>query len=93
MDPDPAGSSSRFTFGDYEIDVERGDLRCRGEPVEIQATPLKLLAHLAVSPGEVISPDELIETVNRAGLAPAGGRSETPLGLEGPPPEEARGDI
>ncbi len=54
-------TSRSLRFGPFVLDQARGDLWRDVAPVEIQATPLRLLRYLAEHPGELVSHDELLE--------------------------------
>jgi TolB-like protein/DNA-binding winged helix-turn-helix (wHTH) protein len=56
-------TSRSLRFGSFVLDEARGDLWRDGAPVEIQATPLRLLRYLAEHPGDLLSRDELLEHV------------------------------
>lgn len=46
-------------FGNYELDQEKGELRCTGEPVRVQPKPFELLALLIRERERIVSLDEL----------------------------------
>ena len=48
-----------LTFGGFELDNSTGELRRDGQSVPLQPQPLKLLAHLAARPGELVTRAEL----------------------------------
>ena len=52
-----------YCFDDFELDGAIGELRYRGEPVEIRAKPLALLRYLAANHARVVSADELLRSV------------------------------
>jgi serine/threonine-protein kinase len=52
-----------FAFGDFEADEALRELRRAGRPVELQATPLRLLLYLLRNRDRVISKDELLDQV------------------------------
>jgi TolB-like protein/DNA-binding winged helix-turn-helix (wHTH) protein len=52
-----------FAFGDFEADEALRELRRKGRPVELQATPLRLLLYLLRNRDRVISKDELLDRV------------------------------
>lgn len=54
---------SATSFGDFEVDVFRHELRCRGIVVPVEPQVLDLIAYLSAHPGEVLSRDDLIEHV------------------------------
>jgi eukaryotic-like serine/threonine-protein kinase len=53
----------RYRFGTAEFDEARFELRVSGLPVEIQRKPLEILSHLLAHAGEVVTKDELLESV------------------------------
>jgi serine/threonine protein kinase len=53
----------RYRFGTAEFDAARFELRVAGVPVEIQRKPLEILACLLAHAGEVVTKDELLDTV------------------------------
>jgi adenylate cyclase len=55
----------RFVFGDHMLDVERRELRRRGEPVAVEPQVFDLLVYLLERRDRVVSRDELIEGVWR----------------------------
>lgn len=52
-----------FRFGDVEVDFERGDVRKRGRPIPLAAKELELLRYLVNHRGNVVSREELLESV------------------------------
>jgi DNA-binding winged helix-turn-helix (wHTH) protein/tetratricopeptide (TPR) repeat protein len=52
-----------FAFGDFEADEALRELRRKGRPVELQATPLRLLLYLLRNRDRVISKEELLDRV------------------------------
>lgn len=54
---------NRYRFGTVEYDEARGELRVAGEAVEVQRKPLDILSLLLTHPDEVITKEELLETV------------------------------
>src|ERR1700734_2694081 len=50
-------------FGVYELDRDAMELRKRGVLLRLQEQPLRVLAMLAVRPGEVITREELQERI------------------------------
>jgi serine/threonine protein kinase/DNA-binding winged helix-turn-helix (wHTH) protein len=66
--PHPAEESQRFSghvwrFADCELDELRRELRVRGRAVEIEAKPWEVLRQLLRHAGEVVTKDELLESV------------------------------
>lgn len=53
------GQSGRLRFGEFELDLERGELRKKGRPVRLQPQPCKVLSALASRPGELVTREEL----------------------------------
>src|SRR5215472_2076927 len=53
------GQSARLRFGEFELDLEKGELRKKGRPVRLQPQPCKVLTALASRPGELVTRDEL----------------------------------
>jgi non-specific serine/threonine protein kinase len=53
----------RYRFGDTEFDEARFELLVGGESVEIQPKPLELLALLLRTPGEVVTSEEILQSV------------------------------
>jgi TolB-like protein/DNA-binding winged helix-turn-helix (wHTH) protein/Flp pilus assembly protein TadD len=52
-----------WRFADYEFDELRRELRVRGATVEVEAKPLEVLHQLLLRAGEVVTKDELLESV------------------------------
>jgi DNA-binding response OmpR family regulator len=50
-----------FRFGDVEVDVERGEVRCGGEPLDITLTEFKLLTAFVRNAGRVLSRQQLLD--------------------------------
>ena len=46
-------------FGEFEIDVESGELYQDGRKVQLHEQPLRILKLLLKSPGEVVSRDQI----------------------------------
>ena len=59
----PAAALYRYRFGTAEFDEARFELRVSGLPVDIQRKPLEMLACLLAHAGEVVTKDELLDTV------------------------------
>jgi len=51
------------SFGDFQIDLPRGELRREGVVVPVEPQVLDLIAHLAAHAGEIVTRDELIAAV------------------------------
>jgi non-specific serine/threonine protein kinase len=62
-EPSAPASLYRFRFGTAEFDEVRFELRIDGEAVAVQRKPLEILAYLLAHPGEVVTRDELLESV------------------------------
>lgn len=60
---DAPRSTVAWRFGDAELDEARLELRLQGNPVEIERKPLELLMLLLRHPGEVVTKEELIDTL------------------------------
>src|SRR5580658_1338830 len=59
-----AESSGRlWRFADYEFDELARELRVRGAPVELESKPLDILLQLLLHAGEVVTKEELLESV------------------------------
>lgn len=64
MAPPPASSALyRWRFGNVEFDEARHELRVGGSAVEMEHKPLEVLSLLLRHAGEVVTKDELFETV------------------------------
>lgn len=48
-----------FRFGEFELDVDRTELRRAGRQVRLQPQPMKLLALLLRNPGRVVTRDDI----------------------------------
>jgi eukaryotic-like serine/threonine-protein kinase len=62
-DPDPSAPLFRYRFGSAEFDEARFELRVSGLPVDVQRKPLEILSQLLAHAGEVVTKDELLESV------------------------------
>lgn len=58
-----AEENGRVHFGDCELDLQAGKLYRQGRPVKIQPQPLRVLSVLVERPGEIISRDQLRESI------------------------------
>jgi eukaryotic-like serine/threonine-protein kinase len=59
-----AHSSGRlWRFADYEFDELGRELRYKGKPVDLEAKPLDILLQLLLHAGEVVTKEELLESV------------------------------
>ena len=61
-EPDPA-SPGALHFADFDVDLERGELRVRGAVIALRPKSFALLVYLARHPGRLLSKDELIGAV------------------------------
>jgi eukaryotic-like serine/threonine-protein kinase len=52
-----------WRFADYEFDELRRELWVKGKPVELEAKPLEILLQLLLHSGEVVTKEELLESV------------------------------
>ena len=57
------GALFRYRFGDVEFDEARFTLQVGGESIEVQPKPLELLALLLRTPGEVVTTEEILQSV------------------------------
>src|ERR1700730_15792417 len=61
---DVAETSGRlWRFEDYEFDELRRELRVKGRAVELESKPLDILLQLLLHAGEVVTKEELLESV------------------------------
>ena len=56
-------SARLWKFANCEFDELRRELRINGDPVDLEAKPLEVLLQLLQHAGEVVTKDELLETV------------------------------
>src|SRR5947208_4446410 len=56
-------SGRLWRFADYEFDELRHELRVRGKSAEIESKPLEILLQLLLHAGEVVTKEELLESV------------------------------
>ena len=56
-------SARLWRFGDYELDEMARELRVKGQPVDMESKPLDLLLQLLLHAGEVVTKEELLESV------------------------------
>jgi eukaryotic-like serine/threonine-protein kinase len=56
-------SGRLWRFADYEFDELGRELRVKGRPVDLEAKPLELLLQLLLHAGEVVTKEELLESV------------------------------
>jgi TolB-like protein/DNA-binding winged helix-turn-helix (wHTH) protein/Tfp pilus assembly protein PilF len=59
MTPGGILSSTRWTFGDFELDAARFQLLCRSQPVKLERIPLELLIFMVERQGQLVSRDEI----------------------------------
>ena len=52
-----------LTFGEFELDIDRFELRRNGQPRKVEPKVFDLMVHFARNPGQVFSRDELIAAV------------------------------
>jgi serine/threonine protein kinase/DNA-binding winged helix-turn-helix (wHTH) protein len=62
--PETAETSGRlWRFADYEFDELARELRVKGRPVDLESKPLDILLQLLLHAGEVVTKEELLESV------------------------------
>jgi TolB-like protein/DNA-binding winged helix-turn-helix (wHTH) protein/Flp pilus assembly protein TadD len=54
-----AQSAERFRFGDFEVDLQTGDLRKHGHRIRLQEKPFQILSLLMERAGEVVTREDL----------------------------------
>ncbi len=52
-----------LTFGEFELDIDRFELRSNGQPRKVEPKVFDLVTHFAKNPGQVFSRDDLIAAV------------------------------
>ena len=57
--PVEAAALTRLVFGEHALDLATGELRWRGEPVALEPQPAKVLRHLALHSGEIVTREDL----------------------------------
>lgn len=57
--PVEAAALTRLVFGEHALDLTTGELRWRGEPVDLEPQPAKVLRHLALHAGEIVPREDL----------------------------------
>jgi TolB-like protein/DNA-binding winged helix-turn-helix (wHTH) protein len=57
--PRPVDHAKSLRFGDFEVDLQAGELRHAGERLKLQEKPFQLLAVLLEQPGRVVTREEL----------------------------------
>jgi DNA-binding winged helix-turn-helix (wHTH) protein len=50
-------------FGTFEVDLRAGELRRSGSKIKLQEQPFQILVMLLANPGEVVTREELKETM------------------------------
>lgn len=63
----PAESTQIVRFGDFELDLRTGELRTDGHHIILQEKPFQILKALLERPGEMVTREELINRLWRAG--------------------------
>src|SRR5882757_2101643 len=56
-------SGRLWRFTDYEFDELARELRVKSQPVELESKPLEILLQLLLHAGEVVTKEELLESV------------------------------
>src|SRR5437763_13772797 len=56
-------SGRLWRFADYEFDELGRELRVKGNPLELESKPLDILLQLLLHAGEVVTKEELLESV------------------------------
>src|SRR5438876_9684511 len=59
----PAGSTSIYTFGDFQLDCRSHELHKRGRPLRVQRQALDVLSLLVAARGNVVTREELRDAV------------------------------
>jgi DNA-binding winged helix-turn-helix (wHTH) protein len=59
VQPPASQASQIITIGDYELDVDAGELRRLGRPIRLQPQPFKLLTLLVSRAGQVVTRDDI----------------------------------
>jgi len=54
-----------LTFGEFELDIDRFELRRNGQPRKVEPKVFDLMTHFAKHPGQVFTRDDLIEVIWR----------------------------
>src|SRR3981081_674876 len=65
-------SGRLWRFADYELDEMGRQLRGKGKPVELESKPLDILLQLLLHAGEVVTKEELLESVWPDGVVEGG---------------------
>jgi len=63
-----APSAAAFTFGDVELDLDKGEVRRAGQSVDVTLTEFKLLTAFARNPGRVLGRQQLLDAAWGPGL-------------------------
>jgi len=61
--PLPAANSKRFRFAPFEVDLRAGEMHKEGRRIRLQEQPLQVLSLLLEQPNEVVTRDELRQTL------------------------------
>src|SRR5215831_13312730 len=61
--PAPPSSTDRVQFGVFELDLQRAELRKNGVKVKLQEQPLRVLQVLLEKPGQIVSREDLHQSV------------------------------
>jgi DNA-binding response OmpR family regulator len=69
------GRGERFAIGDLEVDPDRHRATVAGQPVELSALELRLLAALLDANGRVLSRDALLDAIHGQGEGDVGDRA------------------
>ncbi len=56
-------SGRLWSFADYELDELSRELRFKGKPIDLESKPLEILLQLLLHAGEVVTKEELLESV------------------------------
>jgi len=54
-----------LTFGEFELDIDRFELRHNGQPRKVEPKVFDLVTHFAKNPGQVFSRDDLVAAIWR----------------------------
>jgi DNA-binding winged helix-turn-helix (wHTH) protein/Tol biopolymer transport system component len=55
----PLSKTARIQVGEFEVDLQWGELRHKGEKIKLQERPFQILATLLERPGEIVRRDEI----------------------------------
>lgn len=59
----PATPSARLRVGEFEVDLRCGEVRLNGDKVKLQQRPFQIFAALLQRPGEVVTRDEIRQSL------------------------------